>query len=66
MNDDWPSPGVLPRALGRDAVHAATAQGGGPAPPTPTWVGAGNPVGEWSGQVAAGSRLALASAAGGT
>eukprot|EP00969_Alexandrium_andersonii_P092794 4095768-Alexandrium_andersonii.AAC.1 len=63
MNDDWPSPGVLPRALGRDAVHAATAQGEGLAPPTPTWVDTGSPVGEWSGHVAPGGRLVLASAA---
>eukprot|EP00969_Alexandrium_andersonii_P281324 12437268-Alexandrium_andersonii.AAC.1 len=65
MNDDWPSPGVLPRALGRDAVHAAVAQGEDLAPPTPSWVAIGCPVGEWTGQVAAGGRLVLASAAGG-
>eukprot|EP00969_Alexandrium_andersonii_P145090 6415625-Alexandrium_andersonii.AAC.1 len=63
MNDDWPSPGVLPRALGRDAVHAATTSGDGLAPLTPSWVDIGNPVGEWTGQVAAGGRLVLASAA---
>eukprot|EP00969_Alexandrium_andersonii_P104673 4617790-Alexandrium_andersonii.AAC.1 len=66
MNEDWPSPGVLPRALGRDSVHLATASGAGPAPPTPSWVDIGVPVGEWSGQLFAGGRLVLASAAGGT
>eukprot|EP00969_Alexandrium_andersonii_P336313 14865551-Alexandrium_andersonii.AAC.1 len=44
MNEDWPTPGLLPRALGRDAARAALSAGG---EPPPAWTEVGCPVGEW-------------------